>query len=419
MSVSNYSQSSLKILHVLDHSLPVHSGYAFRSQDIIEAQRNRGWRAVGLTSPKHQAAWKGIPTECDDSNRLRYFRTDALANRFPVAAELELIKALARRIESVAKIEHPDVLHAHSPVLNAVAALWAGYKLRLPVVYEVRAFWEDAMVDRGTCSNRSLRYFATRTLETWVCRYATEIAVICEGLRTDLIKRGVPKNKISIVPNGINPERFSVKEPNLTLARDLGIGGKKVVGFIGSFNRYEGLDLLLRAIARIAAMRSDIVLLLVGGGETERELRDQIAHLKMKDFVIMTGRIPQEKIPSVYSIIDVLVYPRYSVRLTDLVTPLKPLESMAMGKPIIASDVGGHQELIKDGYTGVLFKSGDAVELARAIEHAIDNPELRSRLAAQASDWVRNNRSWEKTTSVHSEMYSRALGKCLPDVPSL
>ncbi len=412
---TEHGQSPLKILHILDHSLPLHSGYAFRTQNIFRAQRNRGWWPVGLTSPKHEASWKGPSRDKDEIDSFWYYRTGASNNSIPVAGELQLINSLAKRMEAVAEIEGPDLLHAHSSVLNAAAALWVGHKLRLPVVYEIRAFWEDAMVDHRTCSEGSLKYKTTRTLETWACRYAAQTAVICDGLRVDLINRGIPEEKIAIVPNGINLETFSSREPDLEVARDLGVDGRKVVGFIGSFNRYEGLDLLVKAIAQLAAIRSDVVLLLVGGGEMERELRNQIAQAKMQGRVVLTGRIPQEKIPAIYSLLDVLVYPRYSVRLTELVTPLKPLESMAMGKPIIASDIGGHRELIQDGYTGVLFKSGDVSALAQTLNRVLDDSGLQDRLAAQGLYWVRRNRTWDKTTSVYSEIYSRALGTSLPD----
>jgi PEP-CTERM/exosortase A-associated glycosyltransferase len=405
----------LKILHILDHSLPIHSGYAFRSQNILREQRTRGWRPIGLTSPKHGAAWKGASTDKDKVECFSYYRTAASNNSIPVVRELQLIKSLAKRIEEVAKIENPHVLHAHSPVLNAVAALWAGHKLGLPVVYEVRAFWEDAMVDRRTCSEASLKYKTTRALETWACRHAAQTAVICDGLRTDLISRGIAENKITVVPNGIHPAAFRAKEPDFAIARDLGIEGRKVLGFIGSFNRYEGLDLLVKAVAQLAAMRSDVILLLVGGGEMDNELRNQIFQEKIQDRVVLTGRIPQEKIPAIYSLIDVLVYPRYSVRLTELVTPLKPLESMAMGRPIIASDIGGHRELIWDGYTGVLFKSGDVFALVQTLNRVLDDPGLRERLATQGLNWVLRHRTWEQTTSGYSEIYSRALGTSLLD----
>jgi glycosyltransferase involved in cell wall biosynthesis len=106
---------------------------------------------------------------------------------------------------------------------------------------------------------------------------------------------------------------------------------------------------------------------------------------------------------------DVLVYPRYSMRLTELVTPLKPLEAMAMGKPLIASDIGGHRELIREGFTGLLFKAGDVGSLTETIEYLLDDTALRSRLSTQGSDWVRQHHTWEQTTAAYSAIYSSAL----------
>jgi len=402
-------RSALKILHILDHSLPLHSGYTFRSQNILKEQRKRGWLPIALTSPKHEASRKGLSIQKEEIDGVNYYRTGASNNSIHFVGELGLMKSLAKRIEMIAKVERPNLLHAHSPVLNALPALWVGRRLGLPVVYEIRAFWEDAAVDHRTYSQGSVKYKAVRSLETWACQHAAQTAVICNGLRGDLIRRGVPRDNLTVVFNGINTEDFRSREPDLAAARDLGIVGKRVLGFVGSFNRYEGLDLLVSAVQGLTAVNPDVVLLLVGGGEMEKELRKQIEQMKMQDRVILLGRVPHEKIPGIYSLIDALVYPRYSIRLTELVTPLKPLESMAMGRPIIASDIGGHRELIRDNHTGVLFKAGDVRALIDALHRVLDNPELRNRLAIQASEWVRKNRSWERTTSVYSEIYSTAL----------
>src|SRR5208283_1093791 len=320
----------------------------------------------------------------------------------PFGTELNIMKFLARRIEEVARIEKPDVLHAHSPVLNALPALWVGRKLGIPVVYEIRAFWEDAAVDHRTYSQDSWKYKMVRALETWACRQATQVAVLCNGLKKDLVGRGIPEEKLTVVSNGINPEDFRPHDPDAELARSLGISGKKVLGFIGSFYRYEGLDLLIEAVAKLSATRDDLVLLLVGGGEMEAELRDQIEKMKLQGRVVLPGRIPHEKIPSIYSLIDILVYPRYSMRLTELVTPLKPLEAMAMAKPLVASDIGGHRELIIEGSTGLLFKPGDVSSLVKVLERLLDDAGLRNKLALQASHWVCENQTWAKTSSVYS-----------------
>jgi PEP-CTERM/exosortase A-associated glycosyltransferase len=402
--------AKLGILHILDHSLPLHSGYAFRSQSILEEQRRRNWRPIALTSPKHEASWKQPAQPEEEIAGFRYYRAGPMSPAvLPLQYEFRLMKRLAKRIEEVARIEKPSLLHAHSPVLNVLPAIWVGRRLRIPVVYEIRAFWEDAAVDHRSYSQGSWKYKVVRSLETRACRQAAHVAVLCNGLKRDLMQRGIPEEKLTVVFNGINPEDFHPREPDAEFARSLGIAGKKVAGFIGSFYRYEGLDLLVKALAEIASRRDDVVLLLVGGGEMEGELRGQIDKLHLQDKVILPGRIPHEKIPAVYSLMDVLVYPRYSMRLTELVTPLKPLEAMAMGKPVLASDIGGHRELIEAGSTGLLFKPGDSSALAAALALLLDGAELRERIAARGNAWVLQNHAWEKTTAAYSDIYSRAL----------
>lgn len=404
--------AQLKVLHILDHSLPLHSGYTFRSQSILEDQRRRGWAPVALTSSKHEASWKEPSPQIEEIGGFRFYRSGCLRSGFvPLPGELRLMRQLALRMEEVAKIEKPALLHAHSPVLNVLPALWVGRKLGIPVVYEIRAFWEDAAVDHGTYSPNSWKYKAVRSMETWACRRASQVAVLCNGIKNDLIQRGIPQEKLTVVYNGINPQDFRKLDPDAELAKRLGIIGGKVLGFIGSFYRYEGLDLLVKAFAKLCEARDDLVLLLVGGGETERELREQVEKLSLQGKVIIPGRFPHQDIPGIYSLIDILVYPRYSMRLTELVTPLKPLEAMAMSKPLVASDIGGHRELIRNESTGLLFKPGDVSALASTLLRLLDDPGLRAKLAMQGNDWVRQNHTWSKTTAVYSTIYERALAR--------
>ena len=396
----------MKILHILDHSLPLHSGYTFRSQNIFRAQRERGWEPVILTSPKHEESWKGDRLAEERINGFTYYRTDPVSGGFPIERELRLMRAVYRRLCQVAEIEKPDVLHAHSPVLNAVPALRAGRKLGLPVVYEIRAFWEDAAVDHRTYSENSWKYRMVRGAETWACRRADHVAILCNGLKQDLIGRGIPAGKITPVFNGVNPEDFKPRPPDEAYLQEWGLAGKRVIGFIGSFYRYEGLDLLVAAFARLADRCPDAVLLLVGGGEMREELAAQAGNLGIEDRVIMPGRVPHERIAGVYALVDILAYPRYSMRLTELVTPLKPLEAMAMGKALVASDVGGHKELITDKKTGLLFSAGNADDLAEKIDIILRDKTLESSLQQQGSQWVRKHHTWEATTSVYQTIYA-------------
>lgn len=410
MDIDNFP---LKILHILDHGLPLYSGYAFRSHHILQAQRRRGWQPVALTSSRHAAAVKSQENEREHIQGVTYYRsTSSASGPMPLAAACRQMVALARRIRQVAEHERPDLLHAHSPVLNALPALLLGRRLRIPVVYEIRAFWEDAAVDHGTYRQGSWKYRLVRSVESWVCRRAMHVAVICEGLKDDLLARGLPAEDITVVANGIAVDEFCVRTPDARRREAWGLAGKTVIGFIGSFYHYEGLDLLVEAFTSLKRTEPNIALLLVGEGPMTAALKARIKQRCLDGSVLLPGKIPHHHIADVYALMDILAYPRYSVRLTELVTPLKPLEAMAAGKALVASDVGGHRELIRHGETGLLFPAGSMTGLAAAVQSLLDQPYLRQTLEQQGPVWVRQHRSWDKTTAAYSYIYSRALARC-------
>jgi PEP-CTERM/exosortase A-associated glycosyltransferase len=402
------TESPLCVLHLLDHSLPVHSGYSFRSHEIFRAQRDRGWRPVVLTFPEHEESRRGAWSAKEQIDGVTYYRSRKLPlGRSGALRSAKVLARTAARLREVIAREAPDVIHAHSPSLDAIPALWVGKRLKIPVVYEIRAFWEDAAVDHGTYRQNSWRYRLSRLLETNVCRRADEVIVICRGLRDELVGRGIPSGRISIARNGVDVGEFQPMPPDPEYRSEWKLDGKRVIGFIGSFYHYEGVDLLVDAFARLSSTRTDLALLLVGGGRMESRLSDQIARLGLEDRVMMPGRIAHERMRSVYSVIDVLAYPRYSMRLTELVTPLKPLEAMAMGKAVVASDVGGHRELIRDKETGIFFPAGDAAALARAIGLLLDDDELRRSIERQGPTVAREEFQWSTTTECHSAIYAR------------
>ncbi|WP_028575384.1 TIGR04063 family PEP-CTERM/XrtA system glycosyltransferase [Desulfonatronovibrio hydrogenovorans] len=412
----------MKILHILDHSLPLHSGYTFRSQNIFRSQKNRGWEPVVLTSPKHEQSWQGPYKDKEVINGFTYYRTGPVEKKgfLPVVPEVMMVRTLKKVLQRVIEIEQPDFIHAHSPFINAMSALDVGRQLGIPVAYEIRAFWEDAAVDHGSYKEGSWKYRLVRFMETRVCKRAGHVFVLCNGLKKDLVQRGIDPSRITPVFNGIDPFDFKPVPPDGDFRDKYGLNDKRILGFIGSFYRYEGLDLLIKSFAELSRNNPDLVLLLVGGGEMEAELRQLVASLdetfaghhgppgteRLSSRVLFPGRIPHEQVPGVYSLMDILVYPRYRMRLTDLVTPLKPLEAMAMGKALVASDVGGHRELIRDRETGILFKAGDENDLTRALEVLLNDEDKRQSIQDHASEWVRNNHAWEKTTSVYDKVYS-------------
>jgi hypothetical protein len=399
-----------RILHILDHSIPLHSGYTFRTAAILREQRRLGWETLHLTTPKHFAP-SALEEEIDG---WRFHRTPAVPTMLswlPGGVYLDEMRATARRIDELARRFRPDLLHPHSPVLNALPALWAGRRLRIPVVYEVRASWEDAAVDHGVTREGSWRYRASRAVETFALRRADQITTICEGLRQDILSRGIDPAKVTVIPNAVEVEQFRFGlEPDGELRDRLGLAGATVVGFAGSFYGYEGLDLLLEAAARLAPGRPELRVLLVGGGPQEASLRDRARTLGIADRVILTGRVPHGEVSRHYALIDVLVYPRRSMRLTEIVTPLKPLEAMAQGRIFIASDVGGHRELIRDGETGFLFPAGDAPALAATLDRVLAHRAGWPPMAERARRFVEQERTWTKSVAGYAEVYARALG---------
>ena len=395
---------SLRILHVLDHSIPLHSGYTFRTLSILREQRKLGWETCHLTSPKHIHC--SVAEE--DVDGWHFYRTPAVAaNPWPGLGEMALMRQLEHRLQQVAEQIKPTIIHAHSPVLNALPALRVGQRLGIPVVYEVRAFWEDAAVDHGSTTEGSLRYRLTRWLETRALRQAQHVFTICEGLRSDIVGRGIPANKVTVIPNAVDIESFEPGgAPDTALKSKLGLDGCSVVGFIGSFYAYEGLDLLLDALPGILAQQPQVRLLLVGGGPQDAALKAQAQRLGVADQVVFTGRVPHEQVQRYYDLIDVLAYPRHSMRLTELVTPLKPLEAMAQGRVLVASSVGGHKELIRHGETGMLFQAGCAEALTQAVLSLLAARQTWPSMRAAGRRFVETERNWRVSVANYRGAYA-------------
>lgn len=404
----------MRILHILDHSLPLQSGYVFRTLSILEHQRKLGWRTFHLTTPRHAKPF--VQTETVDGwDFIRTPPVSGLAAGLPVFREFAEMAATTRRLDEVIRDIKPDILHAHSPVLNAIPAIRAGKRHGIPVNYEIRALWEDAGVSHGSHREWGPRYRAIRALETHAIRRADSITTICRGLKDEIESRGIAADKITIIPNAVDVNAFATDlEPDAALAEKLGLSGNTVIGFVGSFYHYEGLHLLLRAMPDIIKGSPDIRLLLVGGGDEAERLDRQAEALGIADAVIFTGRVHHSEVQRYYGLIDVLVYPRLKIRLTDLVTPLKPLEAMAQNKIVIASDIGGHNELITDGVTGDLFRADDPKALADTV----------LRVTAQRGNWperrengrrfVEAERSWDTVVNRYENVYRRLAANSHP-----
>ncbi|MEO1731133.1 MAG: TIGR04063 family PEP-CTERM/XrtA system glycosyltransferase [Pseudomonadota bacterium] len=402
-----------RVLHVLDHSLPLHSGYTFRTRAILKAQEAAGLEVRGITGLRHetQIENKSHSGAVENVDGLTFHRTSGEPNGPVLMAEFREMAALSRSIQKVAQDWRPDIIHAHSPALCGGGALMAARALDVPFVYEIRAFWEDAAVGNRTGTQGSLKYRLTRALETQVAKRADALFTICDGLRDDLITRGIPEGKIGVMRNGVDLALFGDPPArNNALGEELGLASDApVIGYIGSFYDYEGVDDLIAAMPLLRQTHPEARLLLVGAGEMDAEWRATAAALPEPEAVTFTGRVPHAQVERYYSLIDVLAYPRKASRLTDLVTPLKPLEAMAQRRIVAASNVGGHRELIEDGVTGTLFAPDDPAACAAALSQLISARETWDAMRDAGLAHVRERHDWARNVERYLSVYHLLL----------
>ncbi|MEP0189545.1 MAG: TIGR04063 family PEP-CTERM/XrtA system glycosyltransferase [Erythrobacter sp.] len=401
-----------RVLHVLDHSLPLHSGYTFRTRAILKAQQAHGLEVRGITGLRHQANTTGddLP-EVETVDGLTFHRTPGELSGPTLVSETREIAALASSIRNLAKEWRPDIIHAHSPALCGGGAWRAARSLGIPFVYEIRAFWEDAAVGNHTGTEGSMKYRMTRALETQIVRRADAVFTICQGLRDDLIARGIKPGKIGVMPNGVDLSLFGDPPPrDEALASELGLApNTPVIGYIGSFYDYEGVDDLIAAMPILREKQPNARLLLVGAGERDAEWRAAAAALPQPDAVIFTGRVPHDQVERYYSLIDLLAYPRKASRLTNLVTPLKPLEAMAQRRIVAASNVGGHRELITHGDTGYLFTPDDPAACAATLNEVLSMREGWGTLRDRGVAHVQANHDWQSNAGRYQDVYHLLL----------
>ena len=403
----------MRILHILDHSLPYFSGYSFRSDYIIRTQRRLGLQPFVVTSPKHEDFTETQETRDGiDYYRMAWpsFYVLPKPNQVPLLRQAACVAELAKQVAKLAQSLNVDVLHAHSPSLNGLAAGRAARQLGLPCVYEVRYYEEDAAVDRGKMTFNSPLYRLSRRLERAALTRADRVVTICEALRDDLISRGVAAHKLFQAPNGVDTSVFTPRVPDAELMARYQLHGQTVIGFIGSFYLYEGLDFLVDATLRLLEQRRDVKLLLVGEGEVAEPLKARIP-VEHRERIIFTGKVPHAQVKSYYSVIDVLVYPRVRSRLTELTTPLKPLEAMAMERVVVGSDIGGMRELFRDGETGFTVEPENVESLTQCLARLVDDPALRQQIGKAARAFTVRERDWERIVERYLDIYGGLIAQ--------
>lgn len=390
------------ILHLLKESLPyAETGFTFRSRMTLEAQRIAGFEPVVVTSlgfPEYRGDVVEGTQEIVDGvvhHRLksdRHYPTD-----FRVPYDM-LLDDQAMKTAAIADQVAPSLVQAGSgfrgfdqALIGAAIADRAG----VPFIYEVRGFLEATWTSDADRAERGEYYRRRLAQEKRCLDQADHVITIAEAMKEELVARGVPEEKVTVVPNAVDVERFTPREKRADLVDLYRLGDSTVIGYISNLGRREGIEHLVTATKLLIDSGKDVVCLLVGDGPERPDLERTAQKLGVGDRVVFAGHVPNEAIEDHYALIDVFVVPRIVDRASRLVTPLKPLEAMAMGLPTIASDLPALREQVEPDVRGLVFRPGDAADLARALSTLLDDQMLARELASTAQRWVREERTLE------------------------
>ena len=403
-----------RVLNLLAFSLPYTSvGYATRSHGLALGIREAGWDIRPYTRPGFPKDFK--PTFKEQSLPAKdvidgiVYRRNFDFNRKEMN-EVEYLHSAIASYERIIREEQPEVVHAASNYVTALPALIAARRLGVPFIYEIRGFWEITRLSRNKNFKYTPKYRFMQLFEEVTARCADSVITITSAMKKELIARGVPAQRIPIAYNGVDPERFLPRPRDQELAVELGIPAEvQVIGYVGSFVDYEGLDDLIAACVGLKADGYDFRLLMVGDGDVFEDLKLQAAEAGVDDITIFTDRVPHDQVEKYYSLIDIAPFPRKPWDVCDLVSPLKPYEAMALEKAVVVSSNQALTEIVNHGNNGLVFTKGDVDDLRRKLEMLLLDSTLRSELGMAARKWIQQERSWYVSAQLCSHVYKEIL----------
>ncbi|MCV7596263.1 glycosyltransferase family 4 protein [Micrococcus luteus] len=407
---TGYTPRPGRVLHVLTNSLPhTRSGYAQRSHAILRAQAEAGLQVSAVTRPGYPVQ-VGVPwaRAVDVVDGIEYHRLTPSRLAQGQAARVRQHAAL---LLEVVRAERPALLHTTTHYVNAMAVRAVAEACGIPWVYEVRGRLADTWAaTRGPAATASPRYAAFTAREAQAARAADAVVTLGEGMRQTLVTEGVDPERIVLAPNAVDA-RFEAPPPSRATARQhLGLDPDgRYVGTVSSIVDYEGLDLLVRAVARLAPEHPRLRLRIVGDGVALPGLRVLAHRLGIADICEFPGRVAREDAVWHHSALDVFCVPRRDLPVTRAVTPMKSVEASALGRPVVASDLPALAELVEDGVTGELFRAEDLDAFVAALGRLLSRPEEAERLGRAGRDWALATRTWSSNVTRYRDLYT-ALG---------
>jgi glycosyltransferase involved in cell wall biosynthesis len=386
-----------------------------RSLAVLSSQRVNGIEPVALIDPAFCAdkgMRAGIGYETMEGIPHHYISFGSNLDLQSVPLDQQLMH-YAYRASEVVRREQPRVLHANSGRRgydNAMVALALGWKFNLPVIYEVRSFHEATWTAEVDRAERSELYEKRLAAEEKCLALSDGIVTLSKGMKEDLVARGVPEERIWVIPNAVERERFYPSGRGRQLRREWGIGDAPVLGYVSNLSWREGHDILIRAFNELVREGRDVYCLIVGDGPERSRLEELCKALGVRDRTMFTGTIDREEVAGYYEVIDIFAVPRRDDRAARLVTPLKPFEAMAAGSALVVSDLPALREIVGDGLRGRMFTAGDCRDLARQARVLLENPEKRKRNAESAQAWVESERTWRVNAETYRELYESLVG---------
>ncbi|MFW5417427.1 glycosyltransferase [Nocardiopsis sp. CNT-189] len=400
-----------RVLHVVSNALPKTSaGYTVRTHRIVTAQRDAGLDPSVVAFP-------GWPLDAPPGTPDRYELDGIGHHRVHPGRELPgglagQIDAGADAVCALARELRPSVLHAATDHRNGSIAVAAGARLGLPVVYEVRGFLEETWLSAaGEAARGGERHRLIVERESALVRAADAVVTLSETMRAELVARGADEDRIVLAPNAVDPALLDARPDGDAFRCAHGLeAGDFVVGSVSSIVGYEGFTSLVRAVALLRDRGVPAHLLLVGDGRARPEVEATVRELGLSELCVLPGRVDRDEALRAQAALDVLVVPRSDERVCRLVTPLKPVEAMALGTPVVASDLPALRELLCGGEAGLMVPPGDPGALADALQRLREDGGLRAALSAAGRAEVAERRTWPRVAAVYRDLYTRLSG---------
>ncbi len=406
-----------RVLLPLHLSLPYEqTGYAIRSHSILTSLKEKGIDVLATTRLGYPSSFlpqyenKSVPDE-DKIDGVRYLRLDSETNQGDAEQNYLYIEKYSEHLVKVAMSQNVSVIHSASNFGNGIAGIMAARRAGIKSVYELRGFWHLSRVAKVPEFRNSYWFNYYQLMESAAATQADGVVALSQVMKDKLIDWGVNSEKITVIPNAVDINKFQPRQPDESLRKKWGLEGRFVIGFIGSLNEYEGIDLLIHAVAGLVGEVENIRVLIVGDGSAKEGLEKLVESVNMKQHIIFTGLVPFSDVIDYYALSDVCVFPRKANEVCQYVPPLKLLEAMAMAKPVVVSALPPLLETVKHEETGLVCKSDDVGSLQQALLRVYRDNDLGDRLGKTARDWVKANRQWSMVSQKYLEVYQKLFSR--------